>query len=605
MHVLNPVGFGGGNAVTKTIGLLLVFLWNEFLPAQTGFTVPADSLEPAESAEGAIDQDLDDSPMLDILPADKSAGISDIGVSIRSRLSLVLERSRGFAQGLFLGSPVKSYQRMEFNGGRGFGGGVVLAKDPGEPHIDDFKSGYVRIENAGPLGRLVLGDYFIESGEGVALWRGFDYGKGGGVVSALKKSGRGIVPYRSSNENAFLRGAAAEFNLGRASITLFYSRRSLSGSADSMGSVSLYTSGVYRTLSQESLRDAVRENLAGFRGRVLFGDAGSAGLTYYGARFSEPLRLTAGSQNSGSRFSIASIDFHLNVLAAILTGEWALVAGVPGGVTSLFLYPSSRVVLIAALRHYPERFASPHGLGFGEHSSTSNEDGLYLGGRMGIADGISLGFYYDQFRFPGGSGGLPYPAGGHESFVQLRLRTERQCEVFVMYDRKSSESGDRAVTALGLTQTPTNVHLLERIRSNVEFDISDEIKVRARIEKAILHSALDGKLEQGAMLYENVAFQPVKRLTLNLRVVLFETASFAARMTELEDDLAGILAAPALSGEGARWYLLAKLKLAGDSELSAKYSRLMRDDVRRLGSGPDQLPAGEEDRFGAQLDLKF
>ena len=273
----------------KTTGLLLLFLFflNEYLPAQTDTTLSADSLEPAESAEEVIDQDLNDAPMLDLLPADKGAESSGISVSLRSRLSLVLERSRGFDESLFLGSPVKSYQRMNMKSGR-FEGGLVLAKDAGERRVDDFKSGYIRMANIGPLGKLVLGDYFIEEGEGIALWRGFDFGKGGGVVSSIKRSGRGIVPYRSSNENAFLRGAAAEFNLNRVLITLFYSRRSLSGSRDSTGSVSLYTSGIYRTAALASMRDAVRENLAGLRGRVLFGDLGHAGITYYHARFSEP-----------------------------------------------------------------------------------------------------------------------------------------------------------------------------------------------------------------------------------------------------------------------------------------------------------------------------
>ena len=590
----------------KTIGMLFLhlLLWNEFLPAQTDSTMSADSLGPGKTAEGVIDQDLDNSPMLDLLPADKGEGISGIEVSVRSRLGLVLERSRGFEEGVFIGSPVKSFQRIGINSGR-FGGGLVLAKDPGEPRIDDFKSGYLRIANIGPLAKLVLGDYFIEGGEGIALWRGFDFGKGGGVVSTLKRSGRGIVPYRSSNENAFLRGAAAEFNLGRTSITLFYSRRSLSASRDTTGSVSLYTSGIYRTGALASMRDAVRENLAGFRGRVLLGDAGHAGLTYYDAGFSEPLHLSAGSQISGNRYSIAAIDYHLNVLPAMLTGEWAVVAGAAGGVSALFLNPSARVVLITAIRHYPERFVSLHGLGFGEHSLTSNEDGLYLGARMRLADGILLSFFYDQFRFPGGSGGVPYPAGGHESFVQLRIRPGAQSELVLFYDRKTSEAGERGTTDGGLGRTVTNVHTLQRFRSHVEFDFPDVIKLRARFEKVILHSEPGGNPEQGTMLYEDIACQPLKRLALNLRVILFRTESFSARMSELEDDLAGLLSAPALSGQGARWYLLAKLKLGGDCELSAKYSRLIRDDVRHLGSGLDQLPAGEEDRFGAQLDIKF
>src|SRR5207302_5811940 len=199
--------------MNKTIGMFSIVLlfWNEFLSAQTDSAISADSPGPAESAQGVIDQELDDSPILDFLTADKGAGNSGFEVSVRSRMSLVLERSRGFEEGLFLGSPLKSFQRLNIHSGR-FRGGLVLAKDAGEVRIDDFKSGYFHMANIGVLGKLVLGDYFIEGGEGIALWRGFDFGKGGGVVRAISRTSRWIVHYRSSLNIAFLRWIGTDFH---------------------------------------------------------------------------------------------------------------------------------------------------------------------------------------------------------------------------------------------------------------------------------------------------------------------------------------------------------------------------------------------------------
>ena len=70
-------------------------------------------------------------------------------------------------------------------------------------------------------------------------------------------------------------------------------------------------------------------------------------------------------------------------------------------------------------------------------------------------------------------------------------------------------------------------------------------------------------------------------------------------------DLEGVLALPLVYGAGIRWYALLRYSPFRTVELSVKYSSLIRDDVRTLGSGPDQLPTNRDDRFGIQLDFRL
>ena len=94
-------------------------------------------------------------------------------------------------------------------------------------------------------------------------------------------------------------------------------------------------------------------------------------------------------------------------------------------------------------------------------------------------------------------------------------------------------------------------------------------------------------------------------LSVSARVVFFSTDSYETRLSEFENDLNGATSLPALSGRGIRWYVLAKYRPGISWDLSAKYSRLMRDDLRHLGTGPDELPANTDDRVGVQLDFRL
>jgi hypothetical protein len=39
--------------------------------------------------------------------------------------------------------------------------------------------------------------------------------------------------------------------------------------------------------------------------------------------------------------------------------------------------------------------------------------------------------------------------------------------------------------------------------------------------------------------------------------------------------------------------------------LSAKYSDMLRDDVKHMGSGVDELPTNHDDRVSVQADIDF
>lgn len=580
----------------------------ERLRAQTDPVYQSDSIPGEVPPEDLVRQgaEADDSPLIDLSPFDRQPKRHDYLVNIRSRVNFGLERSRGYERGIFLGSPLKLYQRIELSNRGGIGAGALIEKDAGEPRLADFASGYAIISSDGPLQTVLLGDYIVEAGQGIALWRGYDYGKGADVVKPAKRSGRGILPYRSSDESAFLRGAAAEARIGRYSASVFYSHHSLSASVDSSGAVSaMYTSGIFRTGAEESKRGNVTESLFGFRNSIGMGERGNAGMTFYRAGFSRPLRLSGESRYSGEGYSLASVDYGFDLRPVVLFGEWTILCGPAAGVSGALLAPSTALEIVAALRHYPGHFSGLHGLGLGERTGTSNEEGLYLGLKLKIAREVALSSYYDQFRFPDGTSGDPFPAEGRDWLARVDMLPASDLKWLIQYRRKTLETRERQTSREGLQRTFTAVQTIERIQTRLDSRISHGLRIRASIEKLFLNARNATDRQQGTIIYEDFSCAPDRMLSLSVRVVFFSTGSYESRLYEYEDDLSGALSMPALFGQGDRWYLLLRYQPGRSCELSVKYSRLRRDDIRRLGTGPDELPGNYEDRIGVQLDFRL
>ena len=563
-----------------------------------------DTSEVEKQYEQLLEQStqVDDSPIFDVLFGDDRR----TGVVLRSRISQDLQRSAGYEDGSYIGSSMKSYQRMKFYSGRYFSGGFLIEKDPGERRINDFTSGNFTVSNVGAVSKIVVGDYLIESGQGIALWRGFDVAKGANVVTPVRRNPRGLIPYTSSDEHSFFRGIATEVDFWKVAVQLFYSRRSLSASINDDDNITtLYMAGYFRTETEQAKRDNVTERLFGGRGIYYLSDVNSLGVNFYHTEFSKPLYFDDGRRFSGNQYSMISADFHVEYKTTQFFGEWANVNSVIGGISGIVMKPSTEVHLVAAYRHYPFGFISLHGLGFGEQSSTSNESGLYLGIRLKPLRSVTLSSYYDQFKFPEPRSGVSFASKGHDVLSQLEIHPARRLEITCRYQNKLTEVGETMENPFGFQMRVNDSHRRQLVRLNLDYQLNKHTRLRGRIERVFFTTSVSNRSEKGLMFYQDVLLNTITKVWLNFRVAFFETDSYDARIYEYENDLQGVLSLPALYGRGVRWYVLARYKLTNDLELSAKYSDLLRDDLKRLGSGLEQLPSNHDNRIGVQLDFRF
>lgn len=584
--------YGDRNLASACVWIPLLVVLALALPPQlcaqqdsssTADTLAAPGLE--KMLEGSVQPD--NSPLLDLLPLSTSRQTARI--ESRTRVSTALQHSAGYLTGAYPGSPLKVTQRIRLSDGDHFSAGFLMEKDPGEEQLADFVTGHAAISDWGILKRAVVGDFYVESGQGLALWRGADLGKGADVMLPDRRSSGGLKPYLSASESGYLRGAGAEVAAGFFSGTAFASHTSRSASIDSAGrATSLYTSGYFRTESEISKRNALEENLLGLRMAVRLPSA-TIGVAWVQDAFSRPLVIHEGRIFSGDKTSLLSVDVSAAIFAMSLFGECVGNGKSVAGIFGLRVPAEETFEVIAAVRHYPSSFYALHGVGFGE--AGNNERGIYVGGRLKVSPHLRLESYYDRFA-PVVSEHGQFPSPGSDFSVEVEGLPMRRLEASVRYLRKAKSKG-------GIQECKQSGRVM------MSYKLSGEITVRGRIDLVAFDAGATSGVQWGRAAYEEVVYSGGAGLSLDTRISWFSTDSYDCAIYEYERDLPGVMTMPVLNGRGVRWYLLVHYKPAEVIDISAKYSDLLRDDLRHLGSGLDELPTNHDNRIGIQLDLRL
>ncbi|MEK6565956.1 MAG: helix-hairpin-helix domain-containing protein, partial [Bacteroidota bacterium] len=257
-----------------------------------------------------------------------------VGGSLRSRTVSDLQDRRGYLDGTYRGSSLKSYQRLILNYGeprsrtkknnRWVETGFLVEKDAGETRLNDFQAGYAMVNAPEISSKVILGDFVVEAAEGLVLWRSIGFSKGSEVVSTLEKSGGGIRPYLSTDENLFFRGGAFEWESDGVLLSAFYSNKKMTASINANGMItSLIADGYHRTASEEAKMDNAKESLLGFRTSFEFARGLSFGATAFQANFSHPLLIGGTEASSGTRMRAGGLDFRYSDKRLTLFSEIA------------------------------------------------------------------------------------------------------------------------------------------------------------------------------------------------------------------------------------------------------------------------------------------
>ncbi|MEN8118656.1 MAG: hypothetical protein ABFS16_16855, partial [Bacteroidota bacterium] len=491
--------------------------------------------------------------------------------------------------------------------------GVTAEKDPGEAffngsneHGFDFYSGHVSFKVNSTIENISAGDYLVRSGQGLVLWQGYTSGKSEDVLG-ISKTGQGVRPFTSVEENFYFRGVATTLRIGNGKLSLFYSQKKDDGNIafnDSIGDyfTSLQTSGYHRTKSEIEDEKSIRNINAGGVFSWNFNNL-KIGTTILYQHFNMPFIRSDQLYNrfrfSGTENFTGGIDYLYNKGKYQLFGELAMskskgMAAVQGVVAHL----NDQLSFSVLFRHFDKNYHALWANTFAEGSNISNESGLYFGTKFLPAKYVTISAYSDIYRSEWINFSTAGPARAWDIFTQADFHLSQKFNFYIRFKNEEKEHKFKAENRY--------INLPERTqksRLHFQYKPSETIKLKTRIE----HVYYRGQTrENGYLLFQDVQYSPANSpLNLSARIAYFDTESYNSRIYAYENDLLYTFSIPAYFGKGFRTYLNMKYKITDKLECWLKLANTAWTDRDVISSGYNEIEGSNKTELKFQLRLKF
>lgn len=511
----------------------------------------------------------------------------------------------------YQGSPERLYARFRTSRPGDFSLGFTAEKDAGEQitwtptrkqYGPGFLSFHAQVLNKKKLKNLIIGDYQAQFGQGLVLGSAFGIGKNAEAVSTTRRATLGFMPYTSAYEAGYFRGLATSYAVSK-SLTAhsFYSTRWRDGNlqTDSKGAwgiSSLSTTGLHRTLNEQSNQNTVREQNAGavlaFKHQRL-----DAGVTLHHTQFSVPLQRDATPYNQfyfqGNANTNSSIYLNYAYRNVSLFSEAAYtfghgVAVIAGSVVSV----TSALDVAVLYRNYARNYHTFYSNAISENSTPQNERALYWGWKYTFNKKYWASGYFDWFRF----NWLRYrgynPSEGNEWLLRFNYRPVRHVSFFAQLREENKIRNQANETNLYLTTPGTK----RNYWLNADYQATPTLSLRTRVQYS--RYQLGRNSTQGLALIQDITFQR-NRLTINGRYALFETDDFDNRLYVFEKDVWLAFSFPAYYGVGVRSYVLLQYQVTPAIVLWLRWARTTYSNTDTIGSGSEMIAGNTRN------DLKF
>lgn len=514
-------------------------------------------------------------------------------------------------------SPLKSYLRYQFRGGRRIRLGLTAEKDQGEawwsassPYGIDFLSAHLELRPpAGKLRGLWLGDYHLRLGQGLLAWTGFapTYGPD---ATAIVRAGHPIWPYSSSQESGFLRGLAAQWQVAPSwQLWLFGSSARRDATVccppDSLVSFSSFRrSGLHRSEADKLGRDAVKERLVGMRLQHESGGSSFA-VNVLQRRYNLPRRpqprLDNAFQPTGTDLWMASIDGrwlwrNLFAFSEIAIQQRGAAAWTGGLVLTLHRYLRFSVQGRAFSPAFYSEYANP----VARWTYAHNERGFYLGVEWRLSTKWVFTAWHDWYRSPWLRYNGKAPTEGTVARLRLTYTPQRHVEWYAEWQmHKEWTTRNDPAAPLAFLQIRQRHQWLAQL--SVPLDAAWTWRTRLTLSRYQAES----KPQFGMLWYHDLHYRPMGQpFSFTARLALYRTQGYDTRIYAYENDLLYNLSLPAFYDYGARAYLNLRWRPlhALTFEGRIAHTRPLGQALPSRGEEADPLPSWQ---LKGQIRCKF
>lgn len=521
----------------------------------------------------------------------------------------------------YLGSQYQLYNRVNYDYKGKISLGYTAEKDLGEeffkgsqPNGFDFYSGHIYLKDLGVIKSVAIGDYQVQFGQGLTFWSGLAFGKSADVINVSRRP-RKILPYRSVNENLFMRGAATTLGKGKSSMSLFYSSKNIDGNRvdDTLDAAesfftSIQTSGFHRTVGEVADKNSVKEQIIGANIETKIKTI-TVGATSTTSQYDPSLAANTTPYQihnfSGNQLSNSGVYYQGLLGRYYVFGETSVSdynLNTLSTVNGLILSLSNKVDLATVFRSFAPQYNALYAVPFREQSRPQNEQGLYTGIQYKINQRFTLKAYLDRFRFKWLRFRTDLPSIGYEYLVELEYKPSKKFSIYGRYRGQLKESNrpdyDGPLDAL-------SAHLNDHVRFQFRYQFSSSVLATTRAEWST-YRIDDNSPSRGILIFQELAFKPLEKpYSFIMRYAAFNIDDFNARIYTYEHDVLYAFSIPAYQNTGYRFYLLTKLKLFRKVDLWLRYGQTTFLDRQTVGSSSELINGSTRSELKAQLRVRF
>ncbi|RYZ30700.1 MAG: helix-hairpin-helix domain-containing protein [Chitinophagaceae bacterium] len=533
------------------------------------------------------------------------------------RFARVLEKAKGYNKALpthYLGDANRLMFRYRYQYKTNLYYGIVADKDAGEQFFRgsqklgfDFYSVHFFARNLGNVKALALGDFTVNLGQGLTQWQSLGFGKSADVIN-IKRQSPVLMPYRSSGEFYFNRGAGITVNLNHLEATGFFSYKKLSANID-VDSVNHFTSfgtsGYYRTKNE--VADRYHLSDLSFGGNLrLNADAFKVGVNAVVHQFSLPMQKRDEPYNyfafHGKQAFNASIDYNYTYKNAHLFGEIAVDKNSnKAGVQGILVSVDKRADLSFLYRSISKAYQSLFGNAFTENTLPGNESGIYVGVSLRPVAGWQLAAYADYYQFGFIKYRVSAPSKGWDYLAQITYTPGKQSEIYLRYRTENKpineSSSNQAINF------PVN-----KVKQNLRLHFSTQVNslwsIKGRTEMLWFDKRGIDK-QEGFLSYIEVGGQPGQKIKGNVRLQYFETGGFESRVYVYESDVLYSFSIPAFYDKGFRYYINASYTPSPKFTFWLRLAQSIYPNKSSIGTGLEEITCNRKSEFKIQIKYEF
>ena len=505
---------------------------------------------------------------------------------------------------VYKGWPYRHWLKYQFSYGDQVKAGLVGAQDAGEPffanknHMGyDYYSYYLQLKHLGRLESFVLGKYRVSMGMGLIVNNSFAMGK----LTSLQNLGRSTTTLRAHSSRSaadYLQGAGATLMIAKGlSATGFLSYRAMDATLNKDGTAAtIVTSGYHRTEKELEKKNNLRN--ATFGGNIRYQQHGlHAGLNIIATLLNRELKpktsvLYRQHAAQGTDFLNFSADYGYVHHRFAFNGEMAMNKnGALATINSLSLQCGSEVSLMALYRFYSVRYTSLYANSFSDGGSVQNESGIYLGVNWQPSPRWKVMAYSDYAYFPWAKYQISQSSHSFDNMLQVSyLRNHWTMDARYRLKFRQRDNEDKSA-------------LQSRTEHRGRLSLTYDGHLSSRTQLDYTHIAFRGQ-NHGWMVSQSLGYHH-RWLRLSGGLGYYHTNTYDSRVYLYESGPLYSYGFSQFSGEGIRYWLMARTEISRRLILTAKFGVTDYFDRSSIGSSYQQIDGSSQSDIDLQIRWKF